>query len=675
MATTKKNNNANDDDIDDARRPPSRPPPPNLDLAAAAFSLSPSAALGLDRTGAAADASVGPRVDHLIVDDDEEEVEDLVSFVAAKSDLSKEHALALLELGAVWWCPVPPPPPRSYGSSAAKDAIGEALAAAGRSAAEERHRNGRELHGRGMHLFKPRRASASDRPPRGSYVRVHVRPKRYFDLKADADDDEEIEEKELDSMLPTSLARVGYGPRAWSRRLVSLSSDFVILNKPPCVPSVPTVDNGLEHALSGAAVGIAEVLRKKKNKEKKGRSEVKEEAEGPDEEEETQTQTERLPPRHRLRGPQATGEAATGGLAAAHRLDHGASGVLAIGRSPTFVAGFQELSKRGRIAKVYRAALVSSTKSKTRSTETTETNSSSPPSLPRAGDTLVHWAEVNARPHGAPPRTLMFDGPSAEGRGGKEEGRDGEGEDGRERRERARCELRVVSMKRISLLPSAAEALGITAEGEEKEVWEACILLITGRTHQVRREREKKEREAFSFLFRALSPPRPPLFREKNSKKTFSFSRRQIRAQMAAVGFPLLGDVLYGTDDYSRVEAPGKINNDVEWRSNDRGGANEVKTKTPPPLPLDQPIALHAARLASAGPHALKVFGRDPAVFDAGAPWWRAGLGLEDERDLDRAWGGAAALEEEATARRKRSEGGEGEGEEESGGEEIALVA
>ena len=52
-------------------------------------------------------------------------------------------------------------------------------------------------------------------------------------------------------------------------------------------------------------------------------------------------------------------------------------------------------------------------------------------------------------------------------------------------------------MKRVPVLPSAAEALGIARgaacpeEGGEARVvvWEACILLITGRTHQVKRER------------------------------------------------------------------------------------------------------------------------------------------------------------------------------------------
>ena len=498
--------------------PPALAPDPDLDLAAAAFALSSSAALGLDSTGTAADASRGPRVDHLIVsssssssssseeeeeEDGEKEGEDidLVSFVAERSAISRVHALALLELGAVWWCPVPPPPPRSYGSFGSDGADAEAA----RAAAQARHGRGRERHGRGSHLFQPRRAAAADRPPRGSYVRVHVRPKRYFYLEADnaeesdGEEQEEDEEEEEEEKMPTSLSKVGYGASAWARRLVAVSEEFAVLNKPPCVPSVPTVDNGVEHALSGAAIGIAEVLRRRRARRRPGEGEAEEEASAP-----SSAAPPPLPPpppprlRRAPKGPQATGAAATGGLAAAHRLDHGASGVLAIGRTPRFVAGFQELSKRGRVAKVYRAALVA--EATAAAAEGSAPSSAAPPrSLPRPGDTLVHWAQVNARPHGAPPRTLMFDEPgsSSAGGGGGARGAGGEGEGESEReggRQRARCELRIVSMKRVSLLPSAAEALGVAAGG--REVWEACILLITGRTHQVREERRREKRES-----------------------------------------------------------------------------------------------------------------------------------------------------------------------------------
>jgi len=450
----------------------------NLDATAERFTLSRSAALGLDAAGKAADASLGPRIDHLIVGEGEEDeggegkdfdtvVDDLASFVAERSKLSLKHAEALLELGAVWWCPVPPPPPPRYpkyrGKSAATTAEEEEAKEKEedlRSAATLRHERGRERHGRGMHLFKPRRAHASDKPPLGSYVRVHVRPKRYFDSGADGAEEQPLSSPPSVSPPSSSSSAVGYSSAAWSRRIVALGPDFVVLNKPSCVPSVPTVDNGVEHALSGAAAGIAEVLRRRKKKEER-------------EKEETTTTAAlpfppRLPPRHRLKGPQATGEASTGGLAAAHRLDHGASGVLAVGRTPQFVAEFQKASKSGAIAKAYRAAVLVVPRNK---------NGSGSSSLPKAGEALIHWAEVNARPHGAPPRTLMFDD---DGGNGNDDGKS-------KKRERARCELRIVSFKRIELFSWAARALDFEA-GEDKEVWEACVLLVTGRTHQVTKD-------------------------------------------------------------------------------------------------------------------------------------------------------------------------------------------
>lgn len=145
---------------------------------------------------------------------------------------------------------------------------------------------------------------------------------------------------------------------------------------------------------------------------------------------------------------------------------------------------------------------------------------------------------------------------------------------------------------------------------------------------------------------------------------------------MAAVGFPLLGDVLYGTDDYSRVEAPGREGEgNGEGEGKGEGGATTAKATAtpspPPPLPLDRPVALHAARLAASGDHALRVFGQDPAVFDAGPPWWRKGLGQEDERDLEGALELRAELEAAARAR-AREEKEEGESSE---GEESVLVA
>lgn len=137
---------------------------------------------------------------------------------------------------------------------------------------------------------------------------------------------------------------------------------------------------------------------------------------------------------------------------------------------------------------------------------------------------------------------------------------------------------------------------------------------------------------------------------------------------MAAVGFPLLGDVLYGTDDYSRVEAPGREGEEGKGEGEEGEREEKAPPAPPPPLPLDRPIALHAARLAASGDHALRVFGEDLAVFDAGPPWWRKGLGQEDERDLQRALELRAELEAAARAaaraREEKEDGESSEGEE-----------
>jgi hypothetical protein len=86
--------------------------------------------------------------------------------VADACSIDDDHAAALIELGAVYWCPVPPALP-----SRASPAAHAAAAAA--------HDAARAVHGRGMELHKPRRAGAGDALPAGGYVRVHVFPKRF----------------------------------------------------------------------------------------------------------------------------------------------------------------------------------------------------------------------------------------------------------------------------------------------------------------------------------------------------------------------------------------------------------------------------------------------------------------------------------------------------------------
>ena len=72
----------------------------------------------------------------------------------------------------------------------------------------------------------------------------------------------------------------------------------------------------------------------------------------------------------------------------------------------------------------------------------------------------------------------------------------------------------------------------------------------------------------------------------------------QIRAQLAAIGCPILGDVLYGGVDLSR-----------------EGGA------TPRVLRDDDRLCLHAAEMRMGADSAL---GPKGTILRAGPPWWRA---------------------------------------------------
>ena len=72
----------------------------------------------------------------------------------------------------------------------------------------------------------------------------------------------------------------------------------------------------------------------------------------------------------------------------------------------------------------------------------------------------------------------------------------------------------------------------------------------------------------------------------------------QIRAQLSAIGCPILGDVLYGGVDLSR-----------------EGGA------TPRVLRDDDRLCLHAAEMRMDADSAL---GPKGTTLRAGPPWWRA---------------------------------------------------
>lgn len=66
-------------------------------------------------------------------------------------------------------------------------------------------------------------------PPHGSYLRVHCDPR----------------------MFPASQGT------DWSKRIVHANADFVVLDKPAGVPTVPTIDNGVQNCLFQAGLAVA----------------------------------------------------------------------------------------------------------------------------------------------------------------------------------------------------------------------------------------------------------------------------------------------------------------------------------------------------------------------------------------------------------------------------------
>lgn len=66
-------------------------------------------------------------------------------------------------------------------------------------------------------------------PPHGSYLRVHCDPR----------------------MFPASQGT------DWNNRIVHANADFVVLDKPAGVPTVPTIDNGVENCLFQASLAVA----------------------------------------------------------------------------------------------------------------------------------------------------------------------------------------------------------------------------------------------------------------------------------------------------------------------------------------------------------------------------------------------------------------------------------
>ena len=423
----------------------------------------------------------------------------------------------------MYWCPVPPPPPPGYAGAAAAAAAAEAA---------------RSRHGRGLHLATPRRAAPRDAPPAGAYVRVHARPKLFPAAAA-------LSAAEWAARIVAVGGGGGGGAAGGAAAPPAAPPAWAILDKPPGVPSVPTVDNGVQHALAGAEVGLCALgiplppppppWPEARQRSLRGRA----------------------PP------PLAAGTLPAGGrLAAAHRLDQAASGLLVLAVDRAVVHVYSTAAAAGGVAKLYRAAVARARAGEGEGGGRGGGGGAASGSRPPLGP-LTHWAArggaaaaaVAAAGAAGPARThLVADGAAAAPG------------------DAARCDLVVLGRRRlVGRGRLASPAAGWAGEGgDDAGPWEVSILLKTGRTHQ-------------------------------------------IRAQLAAVGWPILGDGLYGG----------------------RGGAvNEAGRADPA-----SPVCLQAARLEVRGPGIGALYGEgDPragaeggmVAFEAGVPWWR-GEGADEE--------------------------------------------
>jgi 23S rRNA-/tRNA-specific pseudouridylate synthase len=209
--------------------------------------------------------NLGPRVEHIQVAADAH----LSDVIASALALPDWFVAELIRFGAVHYCPVMP---------AAAAAAAPRMSAAHLARLDVARAAGIARHGRSPALQHPRRILADTNVSAGGYVRVHVHPKRF--------------------------------PAAhsvnWAARVLTITPEYVVVDKPPGVQVPPTVDNVLESVVACVGAALS------------------------------------LPP---------------GSLLNTHRLDVGTSGVVLLARSPAFASWFSGLLRADRSAgllKLYR---------------------------------------------------------------------------------------------------------------------------------------------------------------------------------------------------------------------------------------------------------------------------------------------------------------------------------
>lgn len=174
-------------------------------------------------------------------DEDEDEVT-IGDLIAQQASVSADRARELVRFGAVYIGEVVQ---SSWKNTAKKQRHGEggrggdasrgarvSTAAAAKMATKAAQQA--PFRGTSFEHMRLRRLGAWESeayPPAGSYLRVHCDP-RTFSLAQSTD---------------------------WAERIVAATDDYVVVDKPAGVPSVPTIDNAVENALHQAGLAVSKV--------------------------------------------------------------------------------------------------------------------------------------------------------------------------------------------------------------------------------------------------------------------------------------------------------------------------------------------------------------------------------------------------------------------------------